>query len=77
MWAGEYKKVYLAKGGACVSGVVRRVVLVAVFGMMLSLFLEDAKFLDKIPANHLPHILPFFFFLLFLLLLVLFPLIPL
>lgn len=42
------------------------------FGMMLSLFLEDAKFLDQIPANHLPHILPFFSFLLFLLLLVLF-----
>lgn len=42
------------------------------FGMMLSLFLEDAKFLGKIPANHLPYILPFFSFLLFLLLRVLF-----
>lgn len=77
MWVAEYKKVYLANGETCVRGVVRRVVLVAVFGMMLSLFLEDAKFLDKIPANHLPHILPFFSFLLFLLLLVLFSLIPL
>lgn len=77
MWAAECTKVYLANGAACVRGVVRRVVLVAAFGMMLSLFLEAAKFLDKIPANHLPHILLFFSFLLFLLLLVLFPLIPL
>lgn len=31
MWVVEYKKVYLAKGETCVRGVMRRVVLVAVF----------------------------------------------
>lgn len=35
-------------------GVMRGVVLVAVFGMMLSLRSEDAKFLDKIPAKKPP-----------------------
>lgn len=49
-----------------VRGVVRGVVSAAVFGTMLSLCMEDAKFSYTIPANLLPLILAFFSFLFFL-----------
>lgn len=48
-----------------VRGVVRGVVSAAVFGMMISLCMEDAKFSYTVPANLLPLILAFFSFLFF------------